>query len=574
MDFAIATAKHLRPIELRAVPLFVLPGPKGDILLGKAQQEELGLTPTSQLMAQAAANLRGAVIARDPLDTNGRLVAAAGEPVQKLMRLTLVGDGENVEESAAGDASDDEADLPEEGLREGDLRRDNSAEMTREIEMMLEQATQNGLPRRFQDDLRALIDDFVDVFRLELGLDPPAKVRPLEIELIDASLPERRGGRPRSFAPLQRQFLDEHIKLLLKIGVIEKCNGNEAAPIVLVRKKNGEWRMCIDLRKINSNTRAYRWPLPKIKEMLPYLGKAKCFASFDLLRGFWQFPVQRESRKRWAFLTHSGQYCFNRVVMGGKNSASYFQQTMQEVLGDLVYVSVLIYIDDVLVYAENFKELLVAMQSVFLRLRQYGIFLKPRKCTLFAQSIVWCGHRISKEGYGINSEYLQAVQDIPAPLNAATLRQFLASCNWVRDSIPNYALIVSPIQELLKKVLADCSRKTTRVACKKSLGEHWTAVEAGAFENIKAAVARAVTLAHLRDDSMVCLFTDASMTFWGAMLTQVSVEDYESNASPLLWHHEPLGFLSGRFRGAQERWVIPDKKGFAIRIACENLRIY
>ncbi len=180
-----------------------------------------------------------------------------------------------------------------------------------------------------------------------------------------------------------------------------------------------------------------------------------------------------------------------------------------------------------LVYAENFKELLVAMQSVFLRLRQYGIFLKPRKCTLFAQSIVWCGHRISKEGCGINSEYLQAVQDIPAPLNAATLRQLLASCNWVRDSIPNYALIVSPLQELLKKVLADCSRKTTRVACKKSLGEHWTAVEAGAFENIKAAVARAVTLAHLRDESMVCLFTDASMTFWGAMLTQVSVEDYE-----------------------------------------------
>ena len=89
MDFAIATAKHFRPIELRAVPLFVLPGPKGDILLGKAQQEELGLTPTTQLMAQAAAPLRGAVTARDPLDINGRLLAAAGEPIHKLMRLTM-----------------------------------------------------------------------------------------------------------------------------------------------------------------------------------------------------------------------------------------------------------------------------------------------------------------------------------------------------------------------------------------------------------------------------------------------------------------------------------------------------
>ena len=101
---------------------------------------------------------------------------------------------------------------------------------------MIYQAMASGLPMMYHDSLHALID----VFRLELGLDPPAKVTPLEIELIDESLPERRTGRPRSFAPLQRQFLEEHIKLLLRIGVIEKCNENEAAPIVLVRKKNGD----------------------------------------------------------------------------------------------------------------------------------------------------------------------------------------------------------------------------------------------------------------------------------------------------------------------------------------------
>ena len=98
--------------------------------------------------------------------------------------------------------------------------------------------------------------------------------------------------------PLQRKFLDEHIKLLLKIGVIEKSNANEAAPIVLVRiKKTG----------INSsNTKAYQWPLPKIKEMLPYLAEARCFASFDLLRGYWQLPVDQVFRKKWIFLTHAG----------------------------------------------------------------------------------------------------------------------------------------------------------------------------------------------------------------------------------------------------------------------------
>ena len=87
--------------------------------------------------------------------------------------------------------------------------------------------------------------------------------------------------------------------------------------------------------------------------------------------------------------------------MGGKNSASYFQQTMQEVLGDLIYVCVLIYIDDVLVYAEDGEKLMSAMKQVFLRLRKFGIFLKPKKCTLYARSIVWFGHIISEAGCGI-----------------------------------------------------------------------------------------------------------------------------------------------------------------------------
>ena len=95
--------------------------------------------------------------------------------------------------------------------------------------------------------------------------------------------------------------------------------------------------------------------------------------------------------------------------------------------------------------------------------------------------------------------------------------------------------MVSPLQELLKIVLAECSRKTTRVACKKILGERWTARDAAAFVDIKDAVKKAVTLAHLKEYAMVCLFTDASCAFWGVILTQVSVEDFESGSSPNLW---------------------------------------
>ena len=199
MDFSITTERGGGLICKRCH--FCVAGPEGRY----PPREGSGLTSTRRLMAQAADNLQGAVIARDPLDTNGALIAAAGKPVQKLMRLIkLVGEEKCMKKDEAVEQSEDE-DLPEEGLVEETLRLDTSAEMAREIELMLWQAIANGLPLRFQDRAHALIEEYNDVvFRLELGMDPPAKVTPLSIELIDENLPERCRGRPRSFAPLQR----------------------------------------------------------------------------------------------------------------------------------------------------------------------------------------------------------------------------------------------------------------------------------------------------------------------------------------------------------------------------------
>ena len=107
------------------------------------------------------------------------------------------------------------------------------------------------------------------------------------------------------------------------------CNAPSAAPIVSVKKKDRGFRICMDLRHINSNTKAYKWPLPKINELMPYLADARVFASFDILRGFWQFPFETDSKnKHWAFVTHNGQLMFNLVVMVGKSSAAHFQKTM------------------------------------------------------------------------------------------------------------------------------------------------------------------------------------------------------------------------------------------------------
>ena len=183
------------------------------------------------------------------------------------------------------------------------------------------------------------------------------------------------------------------MEFLLRIGVIKKSKSNITSPIVLVRKPDKSWRMCIDLRWVNSHTTTMRWPLPKLKEILPYLNESKFFASLDLLRGFWQFPISEESQRFWSFVTHHGQFQFTRVVMGGKNSAGYFQQVMQKVLADLLFLCVLIYIDDVLIFAKTEEQFIQAIGAVFEQLRVHRIYLKPQNApSMLSDS---CGADIS-----------------------------------------------------------------------------------------------------------------------------------------------------------------------------------
>jgi hypothetical protein len=547
------------------------------------------------------------VTAEDPLAKNGELFSKAGSEVIKMMKIRVIDTSDTEESECDSDVEgtntstatnnstpenqidfrrrgvngsskifdveehmeNDPENLPEQGMTQL-IQADLSQIMDDELKEMINRAIQRGLPADEVGNVEHLITKFRDVFRIELGRDPPANVEALRIELIDNDLEERRLPRARRFAPLQQDFLNKHLNLLQEIGVISPCNAPAAAPIVLVRKKNGEFRMCVDLRRINANTKAYRWPLPRINELLPFLSTARVFASFDLLRGFWQFPVEESSSHHWSFISHNGQFKFNRVVMGGKNSAAHFQKVMQTVVGEMNYKKLLVYIDDVLVFGRNITDLLCNIRELFQRLRKFGIFLKPSKCELFSTQVLWCGHLIDAEGITINPAFLTAVREIPVPENAATLRQFLASANWVRNRIPQFATLVHPLQELLVQALAQCKRKTSRVAAKASLKDLWTEAHASAFHKIKEGVANAVKLAHIRDDATLCLFTDASDLFYGAILTQIPAENFDATGDPNEWPHEPLGFISGAFKHAQLRWSVCDKEGFAIKTACEK----
>ena len=558
------------PVTIRRVSAYVLPGEATTMLLGEPELARLGYKDPSTWLEELAENATIDVQAVAPL---GEEDAAKAAP-QRIKRLRVLRAGESPQSQPSDDELDtacsSEEDVPEQGVRldkepMGPNERD-ALELA--LVAMLRRAEENGAAPATVARLKEVVMKYEDIFRLELGHDPPARVEPMVIELLDESGVATQ-PRARRFAPLQMEFLHQHVEMLLRMGVVRRGTGAHASPVVLVRKKDGTWRMCVDLRRINANTKPMRWPLPKIHELLPHLAGAAFFASFDLLRGYWQFPVAPGSTAALGFVTHEGLFEFQRVVMGALNSAGHFQKIMSKVLQGLVLTVVLLYIDDILVYACTEADLVEAVERVFARLRQYGIKLKPSKCELFCTQLVWCGHLVSAAGIGVSPEYTAAVHRMKCPTTAAELQQFLGSCGWVRTKIPAYAHLVAPLQELLTAALANSKKRNARAAAKIKLAEvGWTCIHDDAYEAVKRALADAVTLAHLRDDTVVCLFPDASELFWGAMLTQVPQEAADPNVPVSEWLHEPLGFLSGAFKGASLNWAIPDKEGYAIKESC------
>lgn len=236
-------------------------------------------------------------------------------------------------------------------------------------------------------------------------------------------------------------------------------------------------------------------------------------------------------------------------------------------------LSVLIYIDDILVYSKTEEGLVSAIEQVLMHLEKFGIKLKPAKCDLFCVALVWCGHHISSNGIGVDPRYTEAVINMLKPTTAADLQQFLGSCSWVRGKLPvNYAKVTGPLHELLNVALKGARRRNKRTAAKVKLADiGWKDEHDRAYATVKQALADAITLAHADDGKVFCLFPDASELFWASVLTQVPKEDADSTIPYGEWDHEPLAVLSGAFKGHSKGWGIPDKEGFAVKESCAKL---
>ena len=443
---------------------------------------------------------------------------------------------------------------------------------------MLEAARLAGMSKKGLARARVLLKEtFRHIWRLALRPTDVASVPPLEIKVKGDIF---RLPRPymRRYTPAEITWWKEKMAELVEAGIFRPTNEGYMSPSNLVKKVlNGEvlpddFRMVIDLRALNKLIEELDFPLPKLDEVVHSLKGARCFASADNTKGYWQFPLAEASKRYTAFTCPVGSFEHNRVPMGLKVAAAHYQRTMNRILEEMLYTHILQYIDDTLLFAKNEEELLDSIERYFTLLARYNVKLHPSKFVLFETQLVWGGKLVTSEGTRPNPKRIETILSMEEPTDAAQLMNFVYGVAWFRSHMPYFAEIAAPLYDTINEALERYKKKTSVNAKKVPLDslENWKTKGQKAFKDVKKALAESVTTTYFDPDKKVCIFGDACDGFWCLMLTQCEPGVERRPWDEQVGLHSLLALDSGRFRHAQLRWHTVDKEGYCFGVQLHN----
>ena len=344
----------------------------------------------------------------------------------------------------------------------------------------------------------------------------------------------------------KREQIDKMVNDMLKSNVIRKSSSPWASPIVLVKKKDGSERFCVDFRKLNEVTIKDSYPLPLIDETLEKLRGAKFFTTLDLASGYWQMALDEESKQKTGFITHRGLYEYNVIPFGLSNAGPAFQRNMETVIADLT--NSMVYIDDIMTYSMTFDEHLIHLEELFKKLKEANLKVKTSKCEFCTSETKFLGYEINSDGIRPDSGKIESVKKYPEPRTRKEVKRFLGLASYYRKFIPDYSTVTEPINRLLKK---DTIFEWTRT-CQKS------------FDEIKERLVNPPILAFPDFRRPFQLNTDASGVGIGAVLSQVDDEGNE----------RVIAYASRMLKPAERNYPAIELECLAIYWACEHFRPY
>lgn len=394
----------------------------------------------------------------------------------------------------------------------------------------------------------------------------------------------------RRVPPNHYQKLRQTLNEMEERGIIRKSNSEWASPLVLVWKPSGELRICTDFRWLNQRTEKDAYPLPHQADALASLGGNCYFSTMDLTSGFYNIPIHEDDRKYTACTTPVGLYEYNRMAQGLCNSPATFSRMMTSIFGDQNYLSLLCYLDDLLVFGKTEKEALDRLEMVFSRLREHNLKLAQKKCYFLRKTVKFLGHIVTESGIATDPTKVSAISNIkstdlmeadgktPSPTK---IKSFLGMANYYSHFIEGLSTLARPLFKLTvgQKVRRKDGQKTRYVPNFRRLSpEDWTEECDTAVDKIKHALSQTVVLAHPDFKKPFLLSTDASMDGFGAVLSQIP--EGETKPRPVAFASKTLSkaqshYPAHRLEFCALKWAVCDKfahwlKGTKFTVLTDN----
>ena len=267
-------------------------------------------------------------------------------------------------------------------------------------------------------DLLHLLDEFADVLQ-----DKPGKTTIME-HTIETGTASPMRQHPYRLPHAYRDVVQQKLKEMLAEEIVEPSTSELAAPIVLVKKKDGSFQFCVDYRALNSVSQVDAYPMPRIDELIDNLGQAQFVTTLDLTRGYWQVPMAEESRAKTAFTTGFGLYQSRVMPFGLQGAPATFQRMMDQLLMGLEGYTAA-YLDDLVIFSQSYTDHLEHLRSILLRLREAGLTVKLKKCQFGMKECVYLGHVVGNGTVKPEHGKLEAVQDFSTPETKSQVRAFL-----------------------------------------------------------------------------------------------------------------------------------------------------